>query len=484
MSDSPGATAPVAKRRATTPPGRALRDRIPSLPFIWWAIGLALTAGFGLGMALFFVLASGQQAAIWWLAAVQAHGHIQLFGWGAMFALGVGLYFLPRLRGCPSPDPGSVRAAAWLLGGGLTLRAISQPTFAALAPSGMRTVVGGALGISGLLELAGAALAVGALLAASRKGPPLASRAGLVAVLPFALAFFVCLLLALAIDAASLLTEAQATGLVPGPTDWTVVHLGLTGMLVSIAVAISARTFPLYLRLRVPPQRELFSVFAIYVVGFLLHATYALALPAALQLLPALGSVLEGLALLGLVATLDVPLRQSRRTPAGQEGPPLGEYRAAEWLIVPGYAWLGIAGLLLVLEGLSWWGIVPSPPLDASRHALGVGLVTLLILGMAARLLPGFSGRKLYSVKLVWATVWLGNAAAILRVAPLFLPSSRLSMTLLGISGLLGLAAVACLGWNLRQTLAERPVTPITAPRCRAAARRSSNPQRSQDITI
>ena len=26
--------------------GPALRDRVPSLPFIWWAIGLALTAGF------------------------------------------------------------------------------------------------------------------------------------------------------------------------------------------------------------------------------------------------------------------------------------------------------------------------------------------------------------------------------------------------------------------------------------------------------
>ena len=84
-------------------PRRArLPGRFPSSPFLWWAMGLALTAGFGLGMVLFLHLAAGQSTGLWWVAAVQAHGHIQLFGWAGMFALGVGLYFLPRLRGCPA----------------------------------------------------------------------------------------------------------------------------------------------------------------------------------------------------------------------------------------------------------------------------------------------------------------------------------------------------------------------------------------------
>ncbi len=73
-------------------------------------------------------------------------------------------------------------------------------------------------------------------------------------------------------------------------------------------------------------------------------------------------------------------------------------------------------------------------------------------------MVPGFAGRKLHSVGLVWATVWLGNAAAILRILPLFLPSSRATMALLGLSGLLGLVAIACLGWNLWQTLREPTV--------------------------
>jgi uncharacterized protein involved in response to NO len=247
-----------------------LRERFPSLLFIWWALGLALTAGFGQGMLLFLHLAAGQPTGLWWIAAAQAHGHVQLFGWGGMFVLGVGLYFLPRLRGCPPPVSWAVRAAAWLLGGGLTLRALCQPTVAALEPSSLRTVVGLGLALSGLLELGGAGLAVGALAVASRRGPPLASRAGLVAVVPFALAFFVSLLLALAINAAALLAVAQSSGLVPGSLDGLTVQLGLVGMLVSISAAISARTFPLYLRLRVPPRHELWGLFGLYLVGFLL----------------------------------------------------------------------------------------------------------------------------------------------------------------------------------------------------------------------
>ena len=93
---------------------------------------------------------------------------------------------------------------------------------------------------------------------------------------------------------------------------------------------------------------------------------------------------------------------------------------------MPAYTWLGVAGLLLILDGLSWWGLTPRPPLDAERHALGMGLITVADPGDGGPdCCPGFSGRKLHSVRLVWATVWLGNGAAVLRVLPLFLPSSR-----------------------------------------------------------
>jgi heme/copper-type cytochrome/quinol oxidase subunit 1 len=88
--------------------------------------------------------------------------------------------------------------------------------------------------------------------------------------------------------------------------------------------------------------------------------------------------------------------------------------------------------------------------------------VTLLIFGMGARLLPGFLGREhLASPRLVWATFWLGNAAALLRVGPLLVPwllalaggsAPPPATGLLALSGLLDTLAVAAFGWNLWRT--------------------------------
>src|SRR5581483_4975700 len=73
---------------AATPPAGS-----PTPPFLWAATLLALVGGFGLGGSLFL-----HQTA-WRFPAAQAHGHLQLFGWAGLLVLGVGLHFLPRLRG-------------------------------------------------------------------------------------------------------------------------------------------------------------------------------------------------------------------------------------------------------------------------------------------------------------------------------------------------------------------------------------------------
>ena len=37
----------------------------------------------------------------WWIALNQAYDHVQLYGWGGLFVIGIVLYFLPRLRNVP-----------------------------------------------------------------------------------------------------------------------------------------------------------------------------------------------------------------------------------------------------------------------------------------------------------------------------------------------------------------------------------------------
>jgi hypothetical protein len=245
-----------------------------------------------------------------------------------MFALGVGLYFLPRLRGCPSPSPAAVRAAAGLMGGGLALRALCQPTVAATEPGGaLRILAGSGLALSGLLELAGAGLAAGALVAAARKEPPLVSRSGLVAVLPFALAFFVTLLLALVLNAVSLVTEVLATGLVPAATDRLIVQLGLGGMLVSISAAVSAHVSPVPSAARPATTTVVRRLQPLS--GWLPAASgLVVGVPPPLRALTGLGAVLLGLGFLGLVLVLDVPLRRTKRTLAGPARAADGESQA------------------------------------------------------------------------------------------------------------------------------------------------------------
>src|SRR5919202_6432495 len=132
-----------------------VRSRTPSVtpPFVWAATALAVVAGFGLGGALFAALL-GPRPGLWWPAAAQAHGHVQLFGWAGLMVLGVGLHFLPRLRGAALAAPGLAPWVLALYGGGVGLRAVAQPLAAA------RPGLAGLLVLAALLELGGAALAV------------------------------------------------------------------------------------------------------------------------------------------------------------------------------------------------------------------------------------------------------------------------------------------------------------------------------------
>src|SRR5262245_62154778 len=121
-------------------------------PFVYAALGIALTAGFGYGAILVAVLAFHLRVGPWYSALVQAHGHAQLFGWVGLFVLGMGLYFLPRLRG--TTLQGTSRAPwAWgLLVCGIALRNIVQPLTSLFGTNG---VLRGLFLLSGIVELAG-----------------------------------------------------------------------------------------------------------------------------------------------------------------------------------------------------------------------------------------------------------------------------------------------------------------------------------------
>lgn len=442
-------------------------------------LGTALLLGAGVGFALATVLTLAQALHVpigpWWVAMAQAHGHVQLYGWAGLFVLGVALHFLPRLRGIPLAFPWLI---PWILAAmviGLLLRAISQPLFLAMGAG----IWAGLLIVSGVLECAALVTFVSLLGITVLHGPRLSTRPAFLGVFPFLVGAFSALGLTSCINLVSVVLAAKSVGLVPGATDNLNVTLGLFGFLVPMALAMSAQSLPMYAGLEAFPRRILWPLAGLYFTGLALTSLGTIvgslqtAWPAVLA---GLGMVLMGLVLLIFVSVFismmrargRLPERVARLAPSPEAAARTYQKRISDErntygpfvaLVASAYMWALLAGVLLIVDGLTMLlGQSPFFAIDAVRHALTVGFITLLICGIAPRMIPGFSGGKIASPGLVRATLWLGNTAALLRVGSLLLAtllvvSSLAGYTLysilFGLSGPIGLALAICLAINL-----------------------------------
>lgn len=421
--------------------------------FVWAALGLAIVAGFGLGADLFLLQALHAPTSTVWPVAAQAHGHVQLFGWAGLMVLGVGLHFLPRLRGAPLSHPDRARAALVLLVAGLALRVLAAPLLAAVAATPRLAPLLAPLRVSllgsGLLEAAGAGLALAELVLLARRDPPLRAQPRLWPLVPFFIAAFAALWLALAVNVLGLVAAMSGRGLVPDRIDAITIQLAFYGFLIPISVAMSERTFPLFLRTPVPDIRLLHGGLAVLLAGLAARiGGEAADAPAAVGL----GQLALAAALCLFVLALGIfaPRRPLPRQPVRPLADPIQLHALSA------YVWLLLEALSLIATGLAALGVrgaaltLDTP--DAEHHLLGAGFVTLLILGMGAQLLPGFANRRPRSRALIWATLALGNAAALLRVGPLFIPagvSPALENALLSAAGIAGLFALLAFGLNL-----------------------------------
>lgn len=442
------------------------------------AAALILGAGGGLVLASILTVTQALRLPLgaWWLALAQAHGQLQIYGWIGLFVLGVALYFLPRLRGAPLIGAWGI---PWILAGmatALVMRTLSQPLVALTDAVFWRAL----LVASGVLECVALVWAVGLLLATGRAGVPLRARPALWGILPFVAGAIIALSAAACVNLANcFLTASAHTGLVPGPGDDLNVTLGLLGFLVPMALAMSARALPMYAGLDAFPRQALWPLAAIYQSGVLLLCVGTLGgltATAWTRVAGGLGMLLSGGALIAVVGMFlrlmrtrgRLPPRVMRLAPTPAiaarayrsrvaiERTTYGPFVA---LIVSAFLWAILGGVLLVIDGiaLALGGLLPVS-LDAARHSLAIGFIVLLLCGVAPRLIPGFSGGHIRTSKLVTATLWLGNAAAFLRVVSLLAAPALASLgaspsawgtAAFGLSGPIGLALGICLAINL-----------------------------------
>ena len=451
-------------------------------PVLGAALLIGTCGGFALATVLTLTPMLGLVTGPWWLAVAQAHGHLQLYGWAGLFVIGVALHFVPRLRGNPLALP---RLVPWLLRAlvaGLLLRALCQPL--ATLSNAIAWRVG--LIASGVLEGA-ALLGIAILIALTLKnGPKLALRPAFRGVFPLIAGAFAALTLAGLVNLLNVfLADA---GMVVSADDALNVTLGLFGFLVPMTLAMSAQALPMYAGLDAFPRKALWPLASIYFVGFVLFCLGTPGLLPSTSLASSIGSLgmlLVGMAILMFISVFlslmqkrgRLPKRvaalapqphalaRSYRAKVAQERSAFGPFVA---LIASAYLWALLAGLFLVVDGITLLvGGGPPFALDAIRHSLALGFIALLICGIAPRLITGFSGGHIVSPRLVTATLWLGNAAALLRIGAILAMSPLSSVSVVGVSldalvfglsGPTGLALAVCLTINLWPAL--RPPHP------------------------
>ncbi len=443
--------------------------------FVTTALVLTLAFGLTTGVAAALTDTYGALTGDGWLAMVQAHGHLQLFGFLGLFIMGMAYHVVPRFKGLGPLDGRLVLTSYALVAGGVLLRANTQPH----AQQSLRWF----MGASGPIELAGgilfAALIVWTLLRSRERREP-GDR-----VIVAACGFMV---LSLAMNAYQVLDAARAhVRVVDLAGDTATLEAAIHGFILLFVLGVSFRVLPFFMRLRPAHARLRDASLAALVVGVLARTaglwapdfTGASWAPDVVHA----ATLLEAAAILGFIRSIRVFEGLDPGTPEGASTPLFAT------IVRTAYAWLLIAVALELYWQLREFdgAVTPYYAAGALRHTVVAGFATLMIAAMAYRTIPVFSGRALAWPRAVPAVFGFLLAGAALRVFPVaFAPvPTRIDYYLLSFGGaslFLGLGILfaqlgsAMYGWGVRPTAvsatpepASAAETPAVPPQAQAA---------------
>jgi uncharacterized protein involved in response to NO len=398
-----------------------------------------------IGTGLFFLALPGTLLGVWNLlnisahhsaaapatAWIQAHGQAQLFGWVGTFILGISLYVLPKFRGRSLRSFGRAWTVwvLWTLGVGWHWLGVVYTWHWREALIG-----------SAMLELAAYAVTLWVLFVPGRAGRPgeksvpedLGSWLGIFGFLGLGLTLAANLVLSLRVALGGTSPAYPLVG------DRVFLLLALWAFVAPVAWGYSTRFVTIFLGLEPPVRR------AAPWLGTGILAIIVLSLARRFLAVDLIAIALTAYAIWAL-RVFHPSVRPAKRS---------GIYKHYTAFVRLSFVWLAIAAVLGLVSGL-----VPSLPGlgGASRHAMTVGFVALLIFAVGPRLLPSFlNGRELASPRLMAASLWLLTIGCALRVSTESLAYSAtggLAWRLLPVSAFIELSAVLLFALNLALTL-------------------------------
>jgi hypothetical protein len=394
--------------------------------FVFGALFVALTAGFGLGLVNLTRIALAQS--FYEISGVlkQIHGHAQVFGWVGLFIMGVAFHAVPRMKMQALRHVRAAKCCFVLMLVGVFLRVTAQP----LARHSVGAV---GLLISGILELAAVGSFVwllgGAVLRSEQEREPyekfIWASVGWFAVLAvwnLGIVFQMFL--------------KRSVG-IPSLQDALWIHAAFFGFIANMIFGFSLRVLPHFLGLRETKTWAANVAFLLWNVAiFLRYPVEQLAWAA---------SVLEAIAIILFVWALGV--FAPRRTKIEIKGVD----NTFAWFVYLGYAWLLIAAATPFHADVFRLSA-------SSRHTMAIGFVTPLIFGVSYRVLPIFNGVNLWSPRLMRVSFWhlaVGSTLAIsMALNNVF--GTTWSYAWSGIAGFLVFAALMMFAVNITMTLRTR----------------------------
>jgi hypothetical protein len=422
-------------------------------PFFVAGIVTVLTLGAVWGAYLLLRIGLSGSFTAAGLHEINAHGHAQIFGWVGLFVMGFAYQAFPRFKHTAIARPRLALATLVMLLSGLVARSLAQPLVASL-PWLWWVAVGGSV-----LEV----VAIGAfvwLIAATLLG----SARPLVH-------YDYYILSALFWFAVQAVYEGIYLTATLGASGDTLTHLVATwqaplrdiqihGFALLMILGVSQRVFHHFYGLPEPSAKRslmLLPVLNAAVIG------EALGLVLMRQVGPVWAALWYGSAIVLAVAAAVLVANWRIYSPA-----PDGD-RSLKFLRIA-YAWLFVSLGMLVLLPAHQAALRELAPTSAAaqmgfshayygaaRHAITVGFVSLMIVGVAAKVVPTLNGVDSRLLTALWAPFLLINAGCLLRVGGQILTDfSPVAFPIAGISGLLEVAGLALWGGHLCLVMAGR----------------------------
>lgn len=429
--------------KATQAQAQLKQDAKPRLidaiyrPYFLAAMFVMLTAGAAWGVLLLIKI--GQNASFTGISVLEinAHGHAQIMGWVGLFIIGFAYQAFPRMWHCDLAKPQLAPVVLCAILVGMTLRiaamyAHQQPWAIAAHTAGSVLEVAAVLVLSGQLWMT-----------FHRSEQPISPYLGFVFT---ALVFLILQTIYSSWHMDRLLSAVTREQLIAQISGWQspLRDMQIHGMALLMIVGVSMRMFPAIFGLPKTTSRRAWTSLGLLLAAVLLEVVVFTTMTLTAKPAVAAFLLLPWLILPVGVGLIVWPWKLWRPMPVID--------RSAKFIRVA-YAWLYVSfGMLLLLPvyifisgqdfSHAYYG--------SARHAITVGFISLMIVGMSSKIAPTLRGVSPEKLPSLWSAFVLINLGCALRVLfqigtdwhPIF-------FKITGISGVLEWTGFAIWAWHM-----------------------------------